>query len=404
MRHKPVLLILASTYPRWKGDPEPGFVHELAKRMSPGFRTIVLCPHATGAATRERFEGVEVIRYRYAPAAWERLVNDGGIVTNLRNAPWKVVLVPSFVLSQLLVAWRIIRTERVDVVHAHWLIPQGVIAVLLQWFVGRRLPFVVTSHGADLFALRGHFFDAIKRYVIKRADRSTVVSRAMKEALRASNVDVSKVEVQPMGVDLHRRFTIDSSVERSSDELLFVGRLVEKKGLRHLLDSLPRVIQQHPSVRLTIAGFGPEERELRAQAAALGLDEHVVFLGAVAQYDLPDLYRRAALFVAPFVSAASGDQEGLGLVLVEAMGCGCPALAGNVPAARDVLGDWPDLMVDARDSVALSDAIIRLLDDAEGARELGIELARKCVERFDWEQVATTYERLLAEAAGKTGQ
>ena len=83
------LLVLASTYPRWEGDPEPGFVHELAKRLTTPFKVRVLCPHAWNAAAQEMLEGVEVVRYRYAPVRFETLVNDGGIVNNLRHQPWK---------------------------------------------------------------------------------------------------------------------------------------------------------------------------------------------------------------------------------------------------------------------------------------------------------------------------
>ena len=82
------LLVLASTYPRWAGDPEPSFVHELARRMGTEFRVIVVCPHAMGAKQKELLDGVEVVRYRYAPERWETLVNDGGIVANLKARRW----------------------------------------------------------------------------------------------------------------------------------------------------------------------------------------------------------------------------------------------------------------------------------------------------------------------------
>src|SRR5690606_35496267 len=77
---RPRLLVLTSTYPRGDGDPEPGFVHELARRLVGRFQVTVVCPHAVGAATREDMDGVHVVRYRYAPERWETLVNDGGIV------------------------------------------------------------------------------------------------------------------------------------------------------------------------------------------------------------------------------------------------------------------------------------------------------------------------------------
>src|SRR5690606_34159902 len=91
---RPNLMVLASTYPRWAGDPEPSFVHELARRLTDRFNVTVLCPHAPGTASSEAMDGVQIIRYRYAPSAWETLVNDGGIVANLRRTKWKALLLP----------------------------------------------------------------------------------------------------------------------------------------------------------------------------------------------------------------------------------------------------------------------------------------------------------------------
>ena len=105
MSHRPRLLVLASTYPRWQDDPEPAFVHELSKRLVPDFDVLVLTPHAPGAAVEETMEGVRVVRYRYAPARFETLVSSGGIVGNLRAARWKWLLVPLFLFAQAWATW-----------------------------------------------------------------------------------------------------------------------------------------------------------------------------------------------------------------------------------------------------------------------------------------------------------
>lgn len=392
---KPTLLVLASTYPRWADDPEPGFVHELAKRLTDRFRVIVLGPHATGAKTTEVLDGVEVIRYRYGPERLETLVNDGGIIANLRRSPWKYLLVPGFVLAQAWQAWRLVRARNVTVIHAHWLIPQGLIAAMLRRLPGRRVPFVVTSHGADLFALKGRLLQRMKAYVIRSACAVTVVSEVMRERIRQIEPTADNVSVQPMGVDLRHRFVPDPDTLRSDDELLFVGRLVEKKGLHHLLDVMPAVTARQPGVRLRIAGFGPEEAALRQRVEALGIAEEVEFLGAVSQAELSGLYRHAALFVAPFVEAGSGDQEGLGLVLVEATGCGCPVLAGDVPAVRDVLCHGSRSLVDPRKPERLLNAVLDALENPQRARSEAESLREDLITRFDWECVRNSYAAIL---------
>lgn len=393
MGARPRLLVLASTYPRWPGDPEPGFVHELSRRLTDGFDVTVLCPHAAGAPARERIDGVDVVRYRYAPERFEILVNDGGIVTNLRRRPWSWLLVPGFVLLQIWATWWLTRKLRPHVIHAHWLIPQGFVIALLQVFRASMTPYVVTSHGADLFSLRGFALSAVKRFVIRRSAAMTVVSEGMLEAVAALGVDASRVRVEPMGVDLSTRFRRDDRIPRRRNELLFVGRLVEKKGLRYLLDAMPIVLAQRPDTVLTVAGFGPEDTDRRAQAAHLGIAARVNFLGAVRQEALPDLYRRSAVFVAPFVQSSSGDQDGLGLVLIEALGCGCRVVVSSMLATRRLIADIDAVEgCVAGDASSLATAIVRALDFRETEDVADISA-------FDWQARAYAYAALLGRVA-----
>lgn len=393
---RPRIMVLSSTYPRWKGDPEPAFVHELCRRLGRHFRIVVVGPHAAGARRCERMDGVAIVRYRYAPSRMETLVNEGGIVTNLQRARWKMLLVPCFVLSQWWVARKIMSRRPTRCVHAHWALPQGVVAA---WLCRRHMEpkFMITSHGADLFALRGKWFAHFRRWGVGRAAATTVVSHVMRAHLQIEGCDVENVHVMPMGIDTVQRFTTDESVIRSPHELLFVGRLVEKKGLTYLLDALPLLAAIMPQVSLTIAGFGPEENVLRAQVAALGLRDRVRFLGAVPQTCLPGLYRKAALFVAPFVEAVSGDQEGLGLVVAEAAACGCPVVVGDVPAAHDLLDDASGQFVQPRDTVAFAAALADLLRD-ESRRCTMASIARERVrQQVDWEVVTEGYASLINE-------
>jgi glycosyltransferase involved in cell wall biosynthesis len=394
---KPGLLVLASTYPRWPGDPEPGFVHELAKRLTHDFEVGVVCPHAAGAKQKEIFEGVKVVRFRYAPEHLETLVNDGGMVGNLRRQPWKCLLLPVFAASMMIAIRKQISSRRPSAIHAHWLIPQGLLAVLAVIGLRSKPAILVTSHGADLFALRGAVFDYCRRYVIRRVRYVTVVSAVMKERLVATGVSESKIGIAPMGVDFQSRFTLDPATPRSLNELLFVGRLVEKKGLRFLLEALPAIIEACPSVKLTVAGFGPEEAALRELGDKLGVSQCIDFLGAVAQADLPALYRRAAVFVAPFVEAASGDQEGLGLVALEASGCGCPVVITDMPATRDVFAQ----RVRPGSPEDIAAAIIALLADSTDARsEFAARQRMNLTERYDWRQVASGYAGILRNTIG----
>lgn len=391
---RPGLLVLASTYPRWESDHEPGFVHELCRRLASCFDVVVVTSSSPGAALEETMDGVHVVRYRYAPRPLETLVYGGGIATHIKRSPWKLIWLPTFAIGQYLAARRVLRGRRIDVVHAHWLIPQGMIARRLARTTG--IPYVVTSHGGDLFGLRGRWLEVIKRRVADSSSAMTVVSTAMRAEAMRIGLHPPRLAVLPMGVDLRERFVADAQVERARDELLFVGRLVPKKGLPHLLDAMPAVLAVRPGATLTIAGFGPEESSLRMQAQQLGIENHVNFLGAMPQESLPVLYRRASIFVAPFIRDDSGNQEGLPVVLMEAIGCGCPVIVGEVAGVRDLLGDAAgEVCVDPRNTQAFASAILATLDDPAGAQERARMIRLAAAGRVDWQVIADGYAGLL---------
>lgn len=387
---RPRLLILSSTYSRWLNDPEPAFVHELARRLVARFDVMVLAPHTAGAACEEILDGVQVYRYRYAPSHWEGLVNNGGILANLRRAPWKWFLLPGFLVAQWWALRRMVRRHKPHVLHAHWLLPQGLIAV----YGAAELPVLVTSHGSDLQALRGRVFAWLRKKICSRATSLTVVSEALCHRM-LSEVPGVHVQVLPMGVDCEDRF-ISSVEKRDSGSVLFVGRLVAGKGLSHLIEVWPAVISACPDASMTVIGSGPELDNLVRRVEGLGLHKSIHFVGALPQHRLPSYYQRASLFVAPFV-----EDEGLGLVVAEAMACGCPVLVGDVAGVRDLVNDQTGVTVNVRDHAALTMAVIGLLQNEALRESLRIAAQIHVKHRYAWQAVAGSYGSLLASMIGE---
>jgi glycosyltransferase involved in cell wall biosynthesis len=394
---------MASTYPRWADDHEPGFVHELTRRLTSRFDVIVIAPHASGSADLEEMDGIRICRFRYAPIRLETLVNDGGIVTNLRRKPWKWLLLPFFFVGLLFSTARAIRSFRPDVVHAHWLIPQGLVLFFLRLIGFPVPPYLVTSHGADLFALRARPLVWLKRRIALQAKAVTVVSEAMRDELVRIGVPEERIEVRSMGVDLADRFS-PVDIARTGyclRQVLFVGRMVEKKGARYLVEAIPELANEFPDVLVKFIGNGPELQELKALAEKLGVLDRIEFVGAQPQEHVAKAIRESLVFVAPFVEAKGGDQEGLGLVLVEALGSGCPAVVTDIAAARDVTGISGGVqVVPQRSPAALAECIARVLRCPEVFRSDAIQSRQKLVEKFDWSSVAEGYELILLRVAG----
>jgi len=399
------ILVLSSTYPRWGGDTEPAFVHFLCKQLARQFRVIVLAPHYPGALSKEMLDGVLIYRFRYFFTIAETLAYNGGIITKLKTNKLKWLLVPFFLASQFFHLLLLARKYRVCLLHSHWIIPQGILAILARNMFLRSIRVLCTSHGADLYALRGGILQSLKCWVIRQSDHVTVVSHAMKLKVQEMGCDPRFISVQPMGVDLKQCFVPDYTVEKTTD-LIYVGRLVEKKGVATLIEALRQLQPDFTELKLTIVGDGPEKDALQDLAGRLDVERQVEFAGAVENSRVPAWYRSARIAVIPSLVAADGDQEGLGLVAVEALGCGCATIVSDLPALGDVVRDGENgLAFRAGDARDLAIKIRRILGDQALYEQLVHNSSRSVTRQFDWEQVGKSYiehiENCLAAGPGR---
>lgn len=406
--HRTRVLMTTSTLPRWEGDTEPRFVLDLARSLGEDFDVELLAPHAPAAKRKETLEGVTTSRFRYWVPAWQAAAYEGGMMQRLRRRPWRILQLPMFILSQSLsVARRLRSNPDIDVIHTHWIIPQGMAAILGRALARRPgIPILCTSHGGDLFGLQKPWMQRLKRWTVSRCDATTVVSQAMVAPMQALG-SRHPPRVIPMGTDLQDHFTPGNktSTRREANRLIFVGRLVEKKGVHVLLEALA-LFDSNERPSLDIVGDGPLRATLEEQTSRLGLTSHVRFLGARPHSDLPEHYRRASIAVFPFVEAADGDQEGFGLVMVEAMGSGCAVVASELPAVRDVLRDNNvGVSVPPATPSALAATLAHLLADPHTRHTIASNGRKHALERFDWSVTTTAFGHLYTDMKARdTGQ
>ena len=232
--------MLTTSYPPAAGVPNGAFVHRLAARLvAAGHQVDVLAPHAEGAHSRVE-DGVRSHFFRYAPSRLELLAYGPGMVYNLSVDRRRLALLPSFGAAFAVAAAR--HARGADVVHGHWL-PAGMVARVT------RRPFVTTVHGSDL-AL------AERVPALVRATLSNHVTIAVSEDMRrelsklAPNADIRVVP--PGGVEFPARPYSDATPGR----LLFVGRLVDVKGVDTLMSAWPAIKAAHRTRRSTWSASG----------------------------------------------------------------------------------------------------------------------------------------------------
>lgn len=384
------LLVVASTFPARPGDGTPGFVRDLAQYEARHFDTLVLVPRVPGAPRRERVSDTLTIeRFAYFPQRWERVAH-GAILENVRSSKALAAQVPFLLASEVAAIARAKRRFKPDVVHAHWVVPQGAAVIA----AARGVPFVLTTLGGDLYALNDPVMSRVKRAVVSRASSLTTMNEDMRERLLALGGDPARTHVLPMGADLHALRETGRGVERVPGRMLFAGRLVEKKGGAVLLEALRGLPSEGWS--LDVVGDGPLRADLDRAAAGMP----VRFLGQLSRVDLAKTMYAAELVVVPSVPASSGDQDGLPVVLLEAMGAGSAIVASRLAGIDEAVVDGETgVLVPPGDVAALREALRSLLEDPARRAALGQKAAERA-ELFSVEAIGERYVALLTEAAG----
>ena len=368
------MLCVTSNLPRWAGDSTTPFVLHLAADLRGlGWDVACLAPHAEGAAVREQLEGVPIERFRYLwPPSAETVCYSGGALVNLRRSRANQAKLPALVAAEWASVARRVARGRYDLVHAHWLLPQGLVATAPP----RRTPVVVTAHGGDVFGLRGRALARAKRLALERADAVTANSSFTEAALRRLAPGLGEVARIPMGVDVsppdpHEAAALRARHRRGNGPLVvFAGRLVEEKGVDDLLRALARC----PGASALVLGEGQDRTALERLATELDLDDRVTFGGWAAPASVAAALAAADVVAAPSREGPDGWVEAQGLTVVEAMAAGTPVVATRSGGVGDAVVDGETgLLVDERSPDQLAAAIERLANDRA--------LAARCVER-----------------------
>jgi len=375
-----------------------------------GDRVTVLVPHAAGLPPGWEAGGVEVITFRYAPEAAEVLGYGRSLAADVRVRGGAAVVAPLYAAAARRAVARQLRRRRFDLVHAHWIVPNGVAAAAALRGGGTRgrPALAIGLHGSDVFLAERRGVRRLARWALGRAGLLTGSSPELVERMCALGFPAARSRVIPYGVDT-ARFSPDRDrrrlwrerlgIDDGAPVLLAVGRMAAKKGFGVLAAALPPLLGALPGLHVVLAGDGDLLPELAAATEPWRARVHLP--GAVLRDTLPDLYRAADLFVLPAVHDERGNVDGLPNVILEAMASGLPVVASGISGIPLAVEDGASgLLVPEKDPAALGAALLRLLEDAREARRMGERGRRKAELELTWDLVAArhreAYEMALA--------
>ena len=249
-------------------------------------------------------------------------------------------------------------------------------------------------HGSDVMKLNNYFMLTWKKYCAKKADVFCVVSDALRKKTEQLNYGIEP-QIIPMGFD-EKNFGTQYRIENyfgqnEKSVVLFVGRLVEIKGVCYLIEAMKNV-----DAILVIVGDGPLKTILEEQAQPI--KNKVLFYGSKSHEELKTIYASADVFVMPSIVDSSGASEGLGLVALEAMASGIPVIASNTGGIVDIIQDEVNgILVEEKNVTALEKSIKRILEDFALKNKI-VEKAFLTVENMTYKKRAEELYNIIKES------
>ena len=279
-----------------------------------------------------------------------------------------------------------------SLIHAHFL-NDGLDAIKL----GRRLslPVIATVHGHDI-TKHENASKKLRRDFFAKIDCVIGVSKFIAEAALARGCPEHKLELHYIGINL-QKFEQQKN-ESKNPSLLFVGRLVEKKGCTYLLQAMQKLQSKTPELELTVVGDGKLKSVLQQEAQARGLK--VEFVGTESAAQVRQRLACCWLFVAPSITATSGDTEGLGMVFLEAQAMRTPVISfrsGGVVEAVDE--GTTGLLSDEKDVDALAENISFLLENSSQRHHMGLQGRKRVEQKFDVRKQCAVLEHIYDKLA-----
>ncbi|MCD6171969.1 MAG: glycosyltransferase family 4 protein [Thermoplasmata archaeon] len=331
----------------------------------------------------------------------EYIINDKKIfiVDGIREPFFKVNISPN--LSRELKN----RIRNFDLIHAHHAFSRLSLASI-SGASKLNIPSVLTTHTLSFFPDYEYFWQFLSyiypryRITISKTDRIIAVSNAAKKFI--SYFANKEAIVIPNGVDIKKFRPYNKKyarrkigIEHDFPMILYIGRLVPRKGIDVLIFSMKKVVKKYPNAILFIAGKGKILPILKAMANLAGVEKNIKFLGYVDDKILPYLYSAADVFVLPSITG-----ESFGIVLLEAMASGTPIVATKVGGIVEIIENEKNgIIVESGNTKETAKAILKILEDDRIRKNFSKKGRKMAEDRYSWDKIVkktiNVYEKLM---------
>jgi len=404
--------VITHNYPRFIGDFSGNFVEALCEELTAQKQRITAWTPYDTAFARPLDHPVRIRPYRYVwPERYHLLGYSRSMESDLALRLNAYALSPLMFAAGIATVLSEARATKPDILHAHWLLPNGFIAAVVSRQLG--IPLVISVPGSDAQVARSNpLFRRMARFAMQQADLMTANSADLRDAVlkiepnAASNFDLilygtdpAKLRPDPTGVDLLKKKLhigvqadagfVDAGRSNHPLMVLCVGRMVYKKGFDILLRALAEPILHTYDVVAVMVGEGDQKAEWQTLAHQLGVADQVYWVGTVPTNEIGIYYNAADVLVNP---AVSNPADGLNVTVLDAMSCGKPVIGSNVAGNPLALRDGETgFIIPEQDPAALADRLARLADDTDLRTRMGAASRTRIEQELGWPHLARRY-------------
>lgn len=398
------ICIFTHTFPRFNKDIAAPFMDGVACGIaSTGNDIFVLTPYSHLFKKTKRT--YKLVTYKYIfPDSLHRMGYSQTMTNDMGLKPIMYLLAPFFYFFGFIALLRLVKKEKIDIISAHWILPNGFIAAFVSKVTG--VPLISTLPGSDVYlAGKNILFRWMALFAAKTSTAITSNSPQLLQDLKMLGADKKKFHTIIYGVDPYKFNSHKSWKEKLGKELniakqdlvvMGVGRLVAKKGFRYLIKAAPLVLRQTKNITFVVIGEGDQRGDLEALAKRLDVRNHFRFPGWVDYESLVYYYNFGDIFVLPSIRDEKGNLDDQSVSVVEAMACGKPVISTDFPGYRILIKDGSNgFLVPEKNSKQIANSILRLVDSNQLRKNMGQMNRKLALHKFSWPSIGRQYTKLF---------
>ncbi len=401
------ICILTHTFPRFPGDKISSiFMAELAQSMvDAGNDVWVLTPYTP--LFKKTKTDYKIVTYKYIfPDSLHKLGYSETLANDMQLPIVMWILSPFMYLFGFIALLKLVKDKQIEVVNAHWVLPNGFIASVVSLFTG--VTVVSTLPGSDVYmAQKNVLFNILARFATWKSKWITSNSyQLIKDLAKTTHMDLSYKSSNIVYGPGSSKFKPDALIgKKTKSELGFkagdlivfgVGRLVAKKGFKYLIKAAPQIIKKHKNTFFVIAGDGEQRTYLEKLAEKLKVADHFKFLGNVSYSVMNGYYNMADVFILPSVRDEKGNLDDQSVAVMDAMVCGKPTITTNFPGYSSVINNGvTGILIDEGNSNQIAKEIVSLLASPIKRKTLGMNAHKSIQDNFSWKRIGQQYTSLF---------